>query len=114
MRRLSLIALGAICATATLAPRPADAAQACDQWVGRYVTLTGTVHWRNFDPDKFEYSIVLQGACASLVNIYGSGALPCPNSRSITVIGLLEEASEDAILLAGEYVIFDPERVECR
>ena len=81
--------------------------------VGRTVTLVGNVHWNDYDAGKNRYSISLQDACSGLVDISGSGALPCPKSRAVAVTGRLQDMS-DELFGVGDYVISDPVRVECR
>ena len=113
MTRFMLSVLGASAVWCVLLSHSAEAAQSCDAWIGQTVTLVGNVHWNDYDAGKNRYSISLQDACSGLVDISGSGALPCPKSRAIAVTGRLQEMSDDVFAI-GDYVISDPVRVECR
>jgi hypothetical protein len=114
MTRFRFSALGASAVGCVLLGHSAEAAQSCDPWVGRTVTLVGKVHWNDYDASKNRYTIYLQDACSGLVDVSGPGALPCAKSAAVAVTGRLQGISDDVFLAIGDYVISNPVRVECR
>jgi hypothetical protein len=113
MTRSALSVLGASAVGCVLVGHSAEAAQSCDRWVGRTVTLVGNVHWNDYDAGKNRYSIYLEDACSGLVDISGPGPLPCLKSRAVAVTGRLQGMPDDVFAI-GDYVIANPARVECR